>query len=93
MASQAAADPRLVKDMSKPFDTSKLGRGWQASPKEYDYWVPEADIEGIIPADLKGTLFRNGPGLIEVYGKKLKHRKFEALQYQSKTVPTIRFVR
>lgn len=79
MATPASGNPRLVNDMSKPFDLSKLRRGWHASPKEYDYWIPEVDIEGVIPADLSGTLLRNGPGLLEVYGKKLKHRKSEAM--------------
>ena len=62
-------------DLSKPVDYEKLKKGWYASPKEYDYWIPEADIEGTVPRDLRGTLLRNGPGLLEVYGKKLKHRK------------------
>ena len=64
-------------DLSKPIDFSKLKKGWYASPKEYNYWIPEADIEGTIPRDLMGTLLRNGPGLLEVYGQKLKHRKFQ----------------
>ena len=32
---------------------------------------PKATIVGEIPKELKGTLFRNGPGLLEIYGKKL----------------------
>ena len=50
-------------------------RGWETVKKEYSYWIPKADIEGRIPDGLHGTFFRNGPGLNEVYGKKLKHRK------------------
>lgn len=50
-------------------------RGWETLTREYSYWVPDADIEGQIPAELQGTFFRNGPGLNEVYGKKLAHRK------------------
>ena len=50
-------------------------RGWETLKKEYSYWIPDADIEGELPAELHGTFFRNGPGLNEVYGKKLKHRK------------------
>ncbi len=65
-------------DFSEPIHYSKLRKGWHASPKEYDYWVPEVDIEGSIPRDLEGTLFRNGPGLLEVYGSELKHRKCNA---------------
>ena len=33
--------------------------------------IEGAAIEGEIPKELKGTLFRNGPGLLEIYGKKL----------------------
>lgn len=62
-------------DFDEPIDYNKLVRGWHAPPKEYNYWVPEVDIEGTIPSDLRGTLLRNGPGLLEVYGSKLKHRE------------------
>lgn len=36
--------------------------------QEYAYWVDEAWVEGVIPADLQGTYFRNGPG-IQVRGQ------------------------
>eukprot|EP00794_Sanderia_malayensis_P020118 gene20118-22089_t len=48
-------------------------KGWSTLAHEYSYWVPHVDIEGQIPHDLQGTFFRNGPGLSEVYGKRLKH--------------------
>lgn len=35
-------------------------------------WTPRL-IEGQIPIDLKGTLFRNGPGQKEVFGVQLRH--------------------
>lgn len=56
-------------------DIKKAANGWE-SQKEYSYWIPECDIEGKIPLDLHGSFIRNGPGVNEVYGKKLKHRKF-----------------
>jgi all-trans-8'-apo-beta-carotenal 15,15'-oxygenase len=28
-------------------------------------------VTGTIPRELRGTLFRNGPGLLEIFGKKL----------------------
>ena len=66
----------LLGDVTRPIDLSLVKKGWHASPKqEYDYWVPQADIEGAIPDGLRGTLLRNGPGLLEVYGKKLIHRE------------------
>lgn len=33
--------------------------------------IPAARITGEIPKELTGTLFRNGPGLLEIFGKKL----------------------
>jgi all-trans-8'-apo-beta-carotenal 15,15'-oxygenase len=57
------------------FDERKVKRGWESLEREFEYWVPQADIIGRIPDDLRGTFLRNGPGVNEVYGKKLKHRK------------------
>lgn len=50
----------------------KITKGWKEQA-ELSYWIPECDVEGTIPQDLHGTFIRNGPGLDEVYGKKLKH--------------------
>ncbi|TPX30226.1 hypothetical protein SmJEL517_g06167 [Synchytrium microbalum] len=41
-------------------------RGWENSKESQEYWIPELDI-------FTGTFFRNGPGLADVYGFKLKH--------------------
>ena len=76
----AAAEPKSkgrinLDDVERPLDLSQVARGWHTANKEYSYWVPEADVEGTIPPELRGTLFRNGPGLLEVYGKKLIHRE------------------
>lgn len=65
-------DP-LLHDVLRPLDTDQIKKGWHTIPQEYEYWVPEEDIEGYIPGGLNGTLLRNGPGLHEVYGKKLIH--------------------
>jgi all-trans-8'-apo-beta-carotenal 15,15'-oxygenase len=46
-------------------------RGYRSLTEEFDYWID--DIDGEIPADLKGTLFRNGPGLFEINGQRLQH--------------------
>ena len=34
--------------------------GYVSQPNEYDYWMPDSCVEGQIPRDLDGTLFRNG---------------------------------
>jgi all-trans-8'-apo-beta-carotenal 15,15'-oxygenase len=52
----------LVKDWQK---------GYESQPKEYEYWIE--DIEGEIPPNLEGTLFRNGPGLLDVNGSPYRH--------------------
>ncbi|XP_031554607.1 uncharacterized protein LOC116291575 [Actinia tenebrosa] len=59
-------------ETKRPLDVNKCSKGWR-NQREYSYWIPDVDIEGEIPKDLYGTLFRNGPGLNEVYGTKLKH--------------------
>lgn len=46
-------------------------RGYESLPHEYDYWIE--DIEGSIPAELQGTLYRNGPGLLDINGQPLSH--------------------
>ena len=51
--------------------TRDWARGYESQPDEYDYWIDE--IEGIIPHELQGTLFRNGPGLFEINGQKIGH--------------------
>ena len=62
-------------DPKRPLNLDQVKCGWHSAIKEYDYWVPTADIEGKLPPDLQGTLMRNGPGLSEVYGKRLVHRE------------------
>ncbi|KGF72694.1 Apocarotenoid-15,15'-oxygenase [Neosynechococcus sphagnicola sy1] len=45
--------------------------GYRSQPQEFDYWIE--DIEGAIPPELSGTLFRNGPGLLDVKGEAIRH--------------------
>ena len=45
--------------------------GYQSLKEEYDYPIDE--IEGEIPPELTGTLFRNGPGMMDVEGDRLHH--------------------
>lgn len=46
-------------------------RGYESQTQEDGYWL-EA-IAGEIPQELQGTLFRNGPGLLDVGGEPIKH--------------------
>lgn len=46
-------------------------KGYRSLREEYDYWID--DIEGQLPSDLNGTLFRNGPGLLDINGQRIHH--------------------
>ncbi len=45
--------------------------GYQSQRRELDCWV--TDIEGTLPPELRGTLFRNGPGLLDIGGVSVAH--------------------
>ncbi len=53
------------------YDLADWQGGTRSLTEEYDYWIEE--IEGEIPAGLEGTLFRNGPGLLDIGGVPLTH--------------------
>lgn len=44
---------------------------YQSLHEEYDYFLPRDCIEGEVPAELRGTLLRNGPGQLEIFGTAL----------------------
>jgi all-trans-8'-apo-beta-carotenal 15,15'-oxygenase len=46
-------------------------RGYQSQPQELDYRI--TDCEGQVPLALEGTLFRNGPGLLDIHGQRIHH--------------------
>ena len=73
-ANKGVRDQQSLKAVTRRLDLNYVKRGWHET-REYDYWIPEVDIDGRIPTELFGTFLRNGPGLLEVYGKKLQHRK------------------
>ncbi|KAL4438663.1 hypothetical protein ABPG77_006267 [Micractinium sp. CCAP 211/92] len=45
--------------------------GYKSQYEERAYWIDDNMVEGTIPAELEGTLLRNGPGLFEVGGVKI----------------------
>ncbi len=55
----------------KSYNKQQWQKGYQSQANEYEYWID--DIEGEIPSDLQGTLFRNGPGLLDINGTPVKH--------------------
>ncbi|MBJ7330948.1 MAG: carotenoid oxygenase family protein, partial [Solirubrobacteraceae bacterium] len=54
-----------------PLQQARAGRIFEALEVEHDYVVEEA--EGALPEGLVGTLYRNGPGRLEVGGQPLGH--------------------
>ncbi|MBD6619101.1 carotenoid oxygenase family protein [Komarekiella sp. 'clone 1'] len=55
----------------KSYTRSDWQEGYQSLNQEFDYWID--DIEGQIPPELQGTLFRNGPGLLDINGQRIHH--------------------
>lgn len=61
----ATAPPTLT------YQREEWRQGYRSLTGEFDYWID--DIEGSIPSDLHGTLFRNGPGKLDVNGERIHH--------------------
>jgi all-trans-8'-apo-beta-carotenal 15,15'-oxygenase len=53
------------------YNRAQWRKGYRSQTEEFDYWI--GDIQGEIPTDLNGTLFRNGPGMLEVNGASVRH--------------------
>lgn len=54
-----------------PYNVGEWQNGYRSLKQESDYWIE--DIEGQIPQQLEGTLYRNGPGLLDVNGQPIHH--------------------
>ena len=57
--------------LEKSYTIKDWQGGYESLSEEYDYWID--DIEGEIPPELAGTLFRNGAGLLDINGERLHH--------------------
>jgi all-trans-8'-apo-beta-carotenal 15,15'-oxygenase len=55
----------------KSYDTAEWQKGYDSQPNEYEYEIH--NVEGQIPLELSGTLFRNGPGLLDIAGTPIHH--------------------
>ncbi len=56
---------------SKPYKLEDWRGGNCSLKQEFDYSIE--DVEGEIPTNLNGTLFRNGPGLLDIFGREIHH--------------------
>jgi all-trans-8'-apo-beta-carotenal 15,15'-oxygenase len=68
--------PELQSNLSKntnllPYNLDEWRGGYRSQQQEYDYWIE--DIDGEIPPELEGTLFRNGPALLDINGESVRH--------------------
>jgi len=66
MSTQVTPNSPLQSEIIKAWQ-----KGYESQPNEYSYWI--SDIEGQVPPELKGTFFRNGPGLFEINGQPIAH--------------------
>lgn len=57
--------------VDKPYNQADWQQGYQSLKQEFDYWIDA--VEGEIPSELTGTLFRNGPGLLDINGQRIHH--------------------
>ncbi len=56
---------------NQSYDLGQWQQGYESQPHEYTYEIK--DIEGEVPIQLTGTLFRNGPGLLDIAGTPIHH--------------------
>ncbi|MEI6064440.1 MAG: carotenoid oxygenase family protein [Pseudanabaena sp. ELA748] len=61
----------MVQTASPTFSREDWQKGYESLKTEQAYWIDE--IEGQIPIELEGTLFRNGPGQLDINGQKYGH--------------------
>jgi all-trans-8'-apo-beta-carotenal 15,15'-oxygenase len=62
---------QLEKNVPPRWTQDDWQRGYRSLREETAYWVE--DIEGAPPRDLRGTLLRNGPALLERGGQSVQH--------------------
>lgn len=53
------------------YSLAEWKKGYDSQPHEEEYEITA--IEGQIPEELSGTLFRNGPGLLDIAGTPIHH--------------------
>jgi all-trans-8'-apo-beta-carotenal 15,15'-oxygenase len=64
-------EPQDSQVLEKSYTLKDWQGGYESLTEEYDYWID--DIEGEIPPELAGTLFRNGAGLLDINKERLHH--------------------
>ncbi len=54
-----------------PYSKQEWRQGYQSQRQEASYWLET--LSGSVPKALNGTLFRNGPGLLDINGIPVQH--------------------
>jgi len=71
MSTTIPTPERFSVPSNKPYARNEWQRGYESQRREEAYWIE--DVEGEIPAGLQGTLYRNGPGLLDIGGYPIHH--------------------
>ncbi|MBF2099345.1 MAG: carotenoid oxygenase family protein [Gloeomargaritaceae cyanobacterium C42_A2020_066] len=61
----------LTPQPTRSYSLSDWQGGHRSQTEELAYWID--DIEGQVPLELAGTLFRNGPGRLDINGQRFHH--------------------
>lgn len=74
MAARKASAQKMV-EAPRTWENPRLAHvgGFNALHEELDYLVPNGDVIGKLPKELRGTFFRIGPGRNEIGGQKFGH--------------------
>lgn len=68
---QDSSPTEICAKKTKMYSFQDWRGGARSLKQEFDYLID--DVEGEIPLELNGTLFRNGPGLLDVNGQGIHH--------------------
>ena len=74
--------PQHQRHTPPPLRRDAFLSGYCSCYHERSYWIDDSMVEGAIPPELEGTLLRNGPGLFEVGGKKVRDCEVTCVSYE-----------
>ncbi len=71
--SQSASDKAAPTQGQTPIAPRDWRLGFVSQDDDWEKPAAVQPLSGTLPADLNGTLYRNGPGRFDVYGERLSH--------------------
>jgi all-trans-8'-apo-beta-carotenal 15,15'-oxygenase len=60
-----------IPEKERPYSKKDWQKGYESQRREESYWLKT--VSGSVPQELTGTLFRNGPGLLDINGIPVQH--------------------